>query len=402
MQAQLVIYLHAHDLSQPSWVVIDETGMVQPTTTTLLQEAAVVKTVIVLVPAEDVWITQVQLPKMNRTRLLQAVPYALEDQLIDEVDKLHFAIGESAANNVWPVAVVAHEKMQQWLQVLQALTIQPDIMLPVSLALPYSDMRWMIALYDEMAIARLGQYQGFACDPINLTEWLTLLLSTNPPPAVIDVTHYQATTGNPRWIGQSMINGVKIEETSADANPFLVDVDQAALLKPAINLLQRSHAVKKSKLPQMNKLWQTVLVLCVIWISMLLLYPTVSYFILKQRDEKLQEAITQIYQTHFPQAKNIIAPKLRLEEKVRKLAAKSNDNRVLVLLAAVGTSMQQVKNINLKRMDYQQKQLTVELNAGSPEEMTAFTQTLTQQGLQVKQQQANLVGSKVQATLLIE
>ena len=60
-----------------------------------LAEAALDRINIVIVPSEDVLVTTVTLPKMNRSRLLQAIPYALEEQVIEDVDTMHFAAGIS-------------------------------------------------------------------------------------------------------------------------------------------------------------------------------------------------------------------------------------------------------------------------------------------------------------------
>ena len=49
--------------------------------------------VIVAVPSDRVYLTRQRLPGKNRQRLLKAIPYALEDQIIDNVEDMHFALG---------------------------------------------------------------------------------------------------------------------------------------------------------------------------------------------------------------------------------------------------------------------------------------------------------------------
>ena len=112
--------------------------------------------------------------------------------------------------------------------------------------------------------------------------------------------------------------------------------------------------------------------------------------------------INHIYRTQFPQATSIVAPKLRMQEKLQKLDVSVGENRVLLLLGYVGKGMKIANGIKLKRADFQNSQLTLELTATSSESFSAFTDYLTQQGLHVKQQNATLAGEHINATVQVE
>ena len=132
------------------------------------------------------------------------------------------------------------------------------------------------------------------------------------------------------------------------------------------------------------------------------MYPTGSYIILKQRQDVLQQQISQLYRQHFPQGKTMVAPKLRMEDKLHKLQDQMGENRLLLLLGYIGKGLSGSASVNLKRFDFQNGQLTVELSAADSANFSAFNAFLTQQGLQVKQQNAVLSGERVNATLQIE
>jgi general secretion pathway protein L len=65
-----------------------------------------------LLPASDVVTLDAELPARAGAKLLQAVPYALADQVAEDIDDLHFAIGARAADGRTPVAVVSRAVMQ--------------------------------------------------------------------------------------------------------------------------------------------------------------------------------------------------------------------------------------------------------------------------------------------------
>lgn len=85
MQDKLIIHIHGDKLYR------QEGGLFDPSA---IKAEATGKEIIILVPAEDVLLTIVQLPDMSKTRLLEALPFALEDQLIADIDTLHIAHGK--------------------------------------------------------------------------------------------------------------------------------------------------------------------------------------------------------------------------------------------------------------------------------------------------------------------
>jgi len=71
--------------------------------------------VVAFVPGVDVRLAMAQVPARQEKRILQAVPYALEDQLAEDVDTLHFAIqfdarGRRESDPV-PVAITSRARM---------------------------------------------------------------------------------------------------------------------------------------------------------------------------------------------------------------------------------------------------------------------------------------------------
>ncbi len=399
MQEKIIIFLHTYDSARPSWVVIDTHSIVkksvrhgQPDELALI---AADKEVIVLVPAEDVLLTSVNLPKMSRTRLLQALPYALEEQLTSEVDKLHFATSENQSDGSLPVAVVAVEKMEEWLTLLQSWQIQADILCPVTFALPYEVNIWHIAM-DGMAIVRTDRYQGFACDKNNLNSMLAIaLVGAVTPPQQIFVHRY---TSN---LTEALEVSVPVKEEVSGSDRYFSTLARQVVTSSPINLLQGHYRVKKSKFPQREKILRMIGYLAAAWIFLLVAYPAVSYFILKHRVNQIENQIAQIYKRQFPQASSIVAPKLRMEEKLHKLTAQIGQNKLLALLGFVGKGMLETPSLKLKRIEFQQNQLTLEITAGSSDDVAAFTDFLQQQGLDVKQQNANLNTNRISATLVI-
>lgn len=398
MREKLVITLYANDLTQPGWAVMNEHGALIKNKdhgdAAHLAEEALDRDIVVLVPAEEVLLTTATLPKMNRSRLRQALPYALEEQLVEDVDHLHFAAGEYVGENILPVAVVSREKMQTWLALLQSWQIKPDVMIPLMLAVPVTEETWSVMLSD-VALVRTGKASGFMCDKINLANLLSLALKgaiSSPREIIIFQDDNESMPLSlPLVVREHRASKVEMRDM----------LTRGAAETPFINLLQLAYQVKKSRLPKMSQVLKAAMVLTAAWAVLLIFYPVVSLLILQSRVNSVESQMKIIYQRQFPQSDSMIAPRLRLEEKLQARQNGAGDNRLFLLLSNVGKGMNETQGIQLKRIDYANDLLTVELSAPTPGDFSRFTDSLTRQGLSVKQQNANLSGARVNATLQI-
>jgi general secretion pathway protein L len=127
--------------------------------------------IVVLVPAEDVLLTEVKLGARNRAQLLQALPFAVEEQLLGAIEEQHFAAA-TGSGDTFGAAVVAKEKMRGWLARLADAGIQPDVLMPESLALSVPTSGTSAIVEDTRAVVRLSAWSAFACSLRELPSWL--------------------------------------------------------------------------------------------------------------------------------------------------------------------------------------------------------------------------------------
>ena len=134
MAEYLVIRLGHTSDHAVEWIVADDSGTRRGQTVSgsLADAAKDVRgrPVIVLVPATDVLTTTVEIPVRSGPRLRAALPFALEENLADDVDTLHFAPGARRENGKLPVAVVARARMDEWLEALDDAGISATRMIP--------------------------------------------------------------------------------------------------------------------------------------------------------------------------------------------------------------------------------------------------------------------------------
>ncbi|HGM5491613.1 TPA: type II secretion system protein GspL [Serratia fonticola] len=91
----------------------------------------------VLVPGQHVVLRTAQFHGSSRLAAAQTLAFQCEDELLEEVEELHWVIlGHEGAN--YALAGYRRADMQNWLALLASLNIHPTIMLPDVLAFPYA------------------------------------------------------------------------------------------------------------------------------------------------------------------------------------------------------------------------------------------------------------------------
>lgn len=133
--------------------------------------------VVLFVPGADVRLTAVQVPARAPQKILQAAPYVLEDQLAEDVDTLHFAIGApgQADGGAHPVAIVSRARMEAWVAPLRTRNVQADALVPESLCLPAPESgHWTGLAEPGRVTVRTGACSGFACSLEDLGTYLQI------------------------------------------------------------------------------------------------------------------------------------------------------------------------------------------------------------------------------------
>src|SRR5205823_531655 len=95
----------------------------------------------------------------SAAKIVQALPFALEEQLIDPPERLHFAFAHEA-DGALAVAVTRRERMESWLAALAAAGLAPTQLAPVTLSVPLAERAWTLAFVDGEIVLRSGARTG--------------------------------------------------------------------------------------------------------------------------------------------------------------------------------------------------------------------------------------------------
>lgn len=350
MRETLYIRLRAIDPGAPTAYCIARANAVAsfpvdeaPLETVLLQAAQ--RRLVVLVPSADVRLTQVLLPAKQAAKVLLAAPYALEDQLADDVDTLHFALGARQPSGHWPVAVVARERMTAWLSFFEQYGLRPDAIIPDTLALPVPDDQHFSVLIDDGEIlVRTGLEGGFVCQ----LEDLDLCLQIADPESkrtlrvIVPRDHDIDLSTLGRAVEPLHGFGSALEGLLQNLKPDL-----------AIDLLQGAYSARQDWL----RLWRPWRLAAALAAAALLLTATlhgVQAYQLERELKALEAQNVARYQQVFPAETRIVNLSTQLDQQLAQLKGGAGGSNLLPLLENLSQSIAAVPGLRLQTLQYRE------------------------------------------------
>jgi general secretion pathway protein L len=316
--------------------------------------AAGTRRIVVLVPGADVRLAQVTVPARQPSKVLLAAPYALEDQLAEDVDTLHFALGTRTSEGAWPVAVVARERMDGWLQPFVDRGLKPDALIPETQCLPGVDHgRWSALAEPAQVTVRTGAYAGFACVPEDLP--LFLQLADPDKKALLRVVVARDFTGDLSRL-----------EWPVELLPGFTAPLEALLqnlsLERVTNLLQGAYS-QREDLARAWRPWRPSAALLGTWLLLAGAWHGVEAFKLQRELTTQDEANAQRYQQLFPADSRIVDLPEQLSRQITALRGGGSHGGLLPLAQTLGGALGAVQGLSVQSLQFREGVLTADLTA---------------------------------------
>jgi general secretion pathway protein L len=349
--------------------------------------------VVIWVPASEALLfSPVHIPARRTHTLTQALPYALEDQLLEEPEQLHFAFvrhGEALA-----VAVTARERMARWLAALEEPGWRADALGPAVLSLPLPEAEsWTLACLDQMLLVRQGPFSGFGClGPFEPATPPALLAAALAEARAAGQAPQRLVRYDPPWPepispdAWAQALGVAIEDGGRDFRFFSPPL-------PALDLRQGPYAPRGGWWREpLRGLWPAAAMLAIA-IAGTLLVDVIEWWRLQRAEQALAQAMRTLYTTAFPQSKTVLDPYRQLRRELERLEASASNAgspgseaaTFVVLLARAATALKDDPRLVLEALRYQPSEgLVLEIAVPDAESVQAFAARLRRDDLLVE------------------
>ncbi|CAN5156921.1 N/A [soil metagenome] len=398
----LVIRLRASTDTPPAWVLVNHEGArlsaVERSSLDLAARHADTRRVIVLVPAVDVLMTTAQVPVRSSSKLLQALPFALEEQLADDVDRLHFAAGHRGeSEGPVPVAVMSRARIDAWLQQLGAAGIRPQVLMPDACALPPAPGGVSVLLDRDVVYLRVDNEPPIVFQGLRLDQALALagigVESADPPASATRLTV---------WLGQRRHQGQTelwhgLRERFADVEIKLLPqgplphLAAHAVRESEMNLLQGDYTPPSSS-QALWRPWRLAASLAALSLAIALSVQGVEYYKLKSAEEQLNEAIAEVFRSAMPNVPLSTDPRRQMERELQAIRGVSglDEKPFLEILTVLGSVLLETPDARVEALSFRNDVMDLRLTVPSVSTLDQIKRLVAERGrLQTEIRSAN-------------
>jgi general secretion pathway protein L len=366
----LVINLGA-DHGEVDWLVVDANGGRLGATGhgTLLEAAtqAGQRRVIALVPATEVLLTSANVPIRNVTRLRQALPFALEEQVADDVSELQFAIGRRGASGDLPVAVARRDRLEHWRERLREADMEPVGITPAHGLVPTSPTATVWLIDGGTCYIRHPGETPIAIDADSIEE---IMLFGDPRRQEREggahLTVYLGIEEQARF-GEAL-EGLREELASLELKllpdgplPLLA---AGAVTQPVINLLQGDYA-PRTGIEKMWRPWRVAAALLLALIVATIGRQAAELHRLSAAEAELDAAIEQVFRDAMPGVQRIVNPRAQFEQRLGAIGGTGGggvDAPFLDAMEVVGAALAGAPEATIEAMSFRNGVMELKLS----------------------------------------
>jgi general secretion pathway protein L len=408
----VVIRLTA-DSSSAQWVMADNNGtqLSQVSSGSLEQAAAASgsRPAIVLVPSVDLLSTTALIPARSASKIKAALPFALEEFLADDVENLHFSVGQRQENGRLPVVVVANDKMAAWMQRINDAGIEPVKVAMDSHGLAQIPGSLSVLVDGDVVMFNDGADADFVMQGIKPSDILVLAnqLSETEGEDVENSGHLLAfctpemdTQLSHDWIAlRHELHSVDVNVLPDGVLPKLAVTVAAG---HGVNLLQGKYGIK-TEYSTLFRPWKAAAMLLIGLAIVALSLKGVGYYQLLQDESALRAQFNAEYHSIRPDdTREIVDPVAIVNSLRRSLGASTSPQVFLPSLRELGAAMAANSSAKIEAISYRAGVIDLRLIAPDVATLDNIQKAVTASGrFQASIQSTDQVADKINGRIQI-
>ena len=404
MSKHVIIYMPLVGEDKVQWAFSDEKG----TLTTAVREGSLSdaaesvegRRATLILPADDVLLAKSVVPGNSLARAQQAIPYALEDQVADDVDDLHFALGAKGRDDEYPVAVIGRDVMDSITERCSEAGLRPSEIVPETLALPVltaSDdetVVWSALLDQGRAVVRLSNYEGFATDTAMASMMIEGALSETPEDTQISLVAFSTDETTQLEVPETL--DLELRPCDHRLALYASGLDTAV----RVNLLQGEYSPKKN-FDRSWKPWRSTAILAACICAVLVVGKFIELRQLRGQEASLDTQITAAFEQALPGTR-MQRPRRQVQSALEQIGAVNNDG-FTSRMAQIAASLSTQPQTELRTIGYRSGRFDLDLNTDDVPTLDEFKSELTKRGsLNMTVQSANRENDSVRGRVRIE
>lgn len=404
MSRQVIIEVPDVAAERVRWVAVDgKGGLLSDIEEGSFEEAAQAvqgRRVTMVLPGETVLLAEATVPGGSTARAQQAVPYALEDQVADDVERLHFAIGARGEGDRYPVAVIDRDTMDALVERCAETGLQPAEVVSGVLALPTPEppadgrVGWIALVDGDTAMVRLHGAAGFSTD----ADLVGLMLEGARADLDAEVTPHLVLYRT-RGAGEFTIES-DLDIDHRDCESRLALYAQALRGAVPINLLQGEYSQKR-RFDEAWRPWRATAALLAVIAVVLFGQRALEAVTLAREEAALDTAIETVFREALPNAR-LQRPEFQMRQRLAEITGGDTDGFTSRLSQIAGSLATQGQT-EVRSISFRDGRFDLDLTTDELPTLDALEQALAERGdLEMTVQSANRDGDGLRGRVRVE
>lgn len=299
-----------------SWVLLDASGETQAQgegdsrdniENTLAQNALENVHLVALIPGDEALMCFADIPAKQTRFVMQALPYAVEEQIAQDIDSVHLALGPRGEHG-FRVAAIDHDQMEKWSGQFSGWEhVTLDGIFTDAALLPETEGGWTICLDgdDVLLLSDRGEWLRMQASNLAMFAQTLSIPSSEEVVAEIPVTVYGSgadLSQHEESIRQLSANGrlrINRKELEIPVIELLAHAYHHHLTNP-VNLCQGGYAVRAGGSSPLQP-WRPLIAVASIWFVLQLGLEIGMGWHYKQQAEDINTQAMSVYREYFPQ-----------------------------------------------------------------------------------------------------
>ena len=395
---KLRIYLTAHwqdAASSCAWVLLDAAGQQRDAGNGTLASMPHADEAIAIVASGRVLATAADLPKLKRNKLETALPFVLEDGLLDDVSTVHVTPGAKLADGRTVLYALDKDWLARFLAACTAAKLRLRSVVPEFCLLPQRNEEWSVAWDGTQGFMAMAGQQGGALDngsDLRMPALLQLRLQQGAPAALRLFTLHSEVEA-PSW-------GLKVP-VLFERQHF--DWRKADIPADAPNLQWGKFAPP----PRIGELWpllRPALMVLLLLFCVEAALTNLEWVVLAQEKRQLSNAMTDTFRETFGADAVVVDAPLQMRRNVARLrhaAGVADDADFLPLLEKFSAATDDLPGRVLNTVRYDDGKLDVEMRLNGANALDMLRQRVAETGLSLQVTDSQAAGSALTLQLRI-
>lgn len=351
-----------------------------------------------LIPGDEAVFCVANIPARQQRYVQQALPFAIEEQIAQDIETVHLAVGPHTPDG-FPVAAIDRGQMARWSQLFSGWHhARLDAVFPDAALLPATEGGWSICLdgADAMMLSERGEWLKMKADNLSLFAQTMAVPGDDTVVTQVPVTVFG--TEQELEENQALISGLSGGTGRLSVQQKPLELSVLALLAWSryhhhchpINLCQGAFAINATGDSPL-KPWKPLMAVASVWFVVQLGLEIGMGMYHQQQAEQLQQQAMAIYREVFPGDRRTHVGNVQrvLEGQLRVAESSGPDLDFISLLKFTGDQYSRLQNpgaVEFNAINYSRNrgELVVDLHADSYERLSQLRNGIAGQGLQAR------------------